>query len=197
MLLKLASPGVPDIYQGCETLDFSLVDPDNRKPVDFARLRAELARIEEAAASSRLELVKDLMRTAADGRIKLYLTSRGLGLPPLRGRLFESVLIIRWKPRGGRNQHVVAFARRQGDKLAIAAAGRFFYRLSGGRAPHRKRGMGRDGADPARAAQAPQFEDVLTGRAIRARQRGEVWTLPLAEVFGELPVCLLQATTEA
>ena len=82
-LLKLASPGVPDTYQGTELWDFSLVDPDNRRPVDYPK-RAELLRqLQSAVAASNgdmTELCRDLVTAKEDGRIKLYVHYKTLGL---------------------------------------------------------------------------------------------------------------------
>ena len=68
-LLKLTSPGVPDIYQGNEIWDYSLVDPDNRRPVDYNRRREMLDTLATATPG-------ELMQTWPDGRIKLFLTQR-------------------------------------------------------------------------------------------------------------------------
>src|SRR4029077_14075750 len=70
-LLKLTSPGVPDIYQGTEIWDYSLVDPDNRRPVDYNRRREMLQGLPTAAPA-------ELMQTWPDGRIKMFLTQRML-----------------------------------------------------------------------------------------------------------------------
>ena len=80
-LLKLASPGVPDTYQGTELWDFSLVDPDNRRPVDYERRRRMLQDLRSAAESAGgdlRDLARDLVAAKEDGRIKLYVTHRSL-----------------------------------------------------------------------------------------------------------------------
>jgi (1->4)-alpha-D-glucan 1-alpha-D-glucosylmutase len=70
-LLKLTLPGVPDIYQGNEIWDYSLVDPDNRRPVDYKQRREMLESLATAHP-------RDLVRNWADGRIKMFLTQRVL-----------------------------------------------------------------------------------------------------------------------
>ena len=80
-LLKLTAPGVPDIYQGTEVWDFSLVDPDNRRPVDFDRRRQLLSALQaqvRVAGPNLIDLARDLLRSKEDGRIKLYVTHRTL-----------------------------------------------------------------------------------------------------------------------
>ena len=75
---KLTAPGVPDFYQGTDVWDFSLVDPDNRRPVDYAARAQHLAALKkavQAAGADRRGVMKDLLATKLDGRIKLYVTS--------------------------------------------------------------------------------------------------------------------------
>jgi (1->4)-alpha-D-glucan 1-alpha-D-glucosylmutase len=82
-LIKLASPGVPDIYQGCELWLFNLVDPDNRRPVDFAHRRKELAEVRalvDAPPQQWPQRLKPLVEDMADGRIKLYTLWQSLAL---------------------------------------------------------------------------------------------------------------------
>src|SRR5438034_6731404 len=81
-LLKLTSPGVPDIYQGKEIWDYSLVDPDNRQPVDYERRRDMLKSL--AAANP-----KELLHTWPDGRIKMFLTQRLLQFRREHFELFQ------------------------------------------------------------------------------------------------------------
>jgi (1->4)-alpha-D-glucan 1-alpha-D-glucosylmutase len=92
VLLKLTCPGVPDIYQGNETWRFSLVDPDNRRPVDFARCREMLSLVKEFSDVSNEvlpERARALMETAADGRIKLYTTWKTLEFCRERAEVFR------------------------------------------------------------------------------------------------------------
>jgi (1->4)-alpha-D-glucan 1-alpha-D-glucosylmutase len=88
--LKLTSPGVPDIYQGNELWDYSLVDPDNRRPVDFDRRRELLAAIQAREATDRAQLARDLVTEMASGAIKLYLIYRVLNYRQEHRQLFEA-----------------------------------------------------------------------------------------------------------
>src|SRR5262249_39312896 len=74
-LLKITVPGVPDFYQGTEIWDFSLVDPDNRRPVDYERRKSMFCSLRDAGAGDKAALAGDLMRSASDGRIKLFVTT--------------------------------------------------------------------------------------------------------------------------
>jgi (1->4)-alpha-D-glucan 1-alpha-D-glucosylmutase len=107
-LLKLASPGVPDLYQGNELWDLSLVDPDNRRPVDYNRRQEIFRDIRE----SRSDLAKNLVETPEDGRIKLYLTWRTLCLRQEQPDLFQAGEYLPLVVEGARANHVVAFVRK-------------------------------------------------------------------------------------
>ncbi|MFN7135631.1 MAG: malto-oligosyltrehalose synthase, partial [Myxococcales bacterium] len=88
VVLKLTCPGVPDTYQGNELWDYSLVDPDNRRPVDFEKRQALLASLDEAAAEDRRGLCNELMASWTDGRVKLYVTAELLRLRRRLPQLF-------------------------------------------------------------------------------------------------------------
>jgi (1->4)-alpha-D-glucan 1-alpha-D-glucosylmutase len=77
-LLKIASPGVPDFYQGTELWDYSFVDPDNRGPVDFMRRKSYLEEIMRHEETGLLRLIEELLENREDGRIKLFLIHRAL-----------------------------------------------------------------------------------------------------------------------
>ena len=124
-LLKFASPGVPDIYQGNETITLRLVDPDNRAAVDFAALRAALADLQVLAARLN-DGAQPLRELFANGLAKLWVTWRCLSLRRERPALFEQGEYLPLEATGAKAEHVVAFARRLGDEVAIVIAGRLF-----------------------------------------------------------------------
>jgi (1->4)-alpha-D-glucan 1-alpha-D-glucosylmutase len=123
LVLKTTMPGVPDFYQGTETWDLSLVDPDNRRPVDFAARRAALDAI----------VTPDWAKLASswtDGRIKLALTHRLLTLrnqlpAVFRDGAYEPVEVI-----GPHREHIVAFRRSAGRDRVVVAVARHFARLT-------------------------------------------------------------------
>src|SRR4029453_12405754 len=128
-LLKITSPGVPDFYQGTEIWDFSLVDPDNRRPVDYEHRRRLLDSLRGKEAES---LARDLLRSALDGRIKMFVTTGALNHREKNRELFEQSEYLPMQPAGERERHVVSFARRIGAKTTIVIATRFFMRLAPG-----------------------------------------------------------------
>jgi (1->4)-alpha-D-glucan 1-alpha-D-glucosylmutase len=196
-LIKIASPGAPDFYQGTELWDLSLVDPDNRRPVDFAKRRELLASLsvknEEEDEGDLSELVSRLISTPWDGRIKLYLTSRALRFRRARQALFAEGGYLPLAARGRKENHVIAFARILRERIAVVVTGRFFTRLG---VPDQAPTGGGIWGDSSVAldypASAGLYRDVLTGRLIRAERDGAGIDLPLEQVFAHLPVALLE-----
>ncbi len=123
-LIKLASPGVPDIYQGSELWNLSLVDPDNRRPVDFHMFEKHLDEILETYREDPLGTVADLLSSPGDGRLKLFLTHRGLLARKENIAVFSEGSYIPIESRGEFGRHVVAFARSHGSGTALAVAPR-------------------------------------------------------------------------
>jgi (1->4)-alpha-D-glucan 1-alpha-D-glucosylmutase len=122
-VLKATLPGVPDFYQGTEFWDLSLLDPDNRGPVDF---------VARAAASSDCHDTKTLTRTWRDGRIKQAVIARCLTARLTHARLFASGEYIPLYPQGSAADHLIAYARRTERDFALIAAVRHPARLLGG-----------------------------------------------------------------
>jgi (1->4)-alpha-D-glucan 1-alpha-D-glucosylmutase len=124
-VLKLTSPGVPDIYQGTELWDFSLVDPDNRRPVDYALRRELLGQIRAAA-------IPHLVAEARHGGVKLFLIQRVLEVRNHHRDLFDHGKYVPLETRGAASQHVCAFGRVHDGKSAVIIAPRFICTLLGG-----------------------------------------------------------------
>ncbi|HSO06194.1 MAG TPA: malto-oligosyltrehalose synthase, partial [Pelomicrobium sp.] len=189
-LLKLTVPGVPDIYRGSELWDFSLVDPDNRRPVDYDRRAALLGEIAAAAADPALRagLARALLNDPADGRIKLYFIWAGLQLRRSREVLFALGEYVPLRTTGARTEHVVAFARRHGDDTVVVAAGRLFAALDGAARP--PAGAVWEGT----AIDAPgpgSWLNVLTGETVETADDGGTPRLAAERVFATMPWALL------
>ncbi|MEA2524598.1 MAG: (1-_4)-alpha-D-glucan 1-alpha-D-glucosylmutase [Thermomicrobiales bacterium] len=116
-LLKLMAPGAPDIYQGTDLWDFSLVDPDNRRPVDYALRTRALRALRRRRVGPRL--AADLLETVGDGRIKLYVTQRALTYRQENPALFLDGDYVPLAVTGARSVNVVAFARRLDEQEVI------------------------------------------------------------------------------
>jgi (1->4)-alpha-D-glucan 1-alpha-D-glucosylmutase len=130
-LLKITSPGVPDFYQGTELWDLNLVDPDNRRPVDFEKRKGFLREIKEKEKRDILSLISELISTKEDGRIKLFLIYKALKVRAKRKELFEKGDYISIEVGGKYKNHVLAFARRKEKAWAITIAPRFLTYLIG------------------------------------------------------------------
>jgi (1->4)-alpha-D-glucan 1-alpha-D-glucosylmutase len=131
LLIKTTAPGIPDFYQGSELWDLSLVDPDNRRPVDFdSRIRA-LSEIREKSSSNLLAFIRELLDTWEDGRIKLFLTHRLLLARKERSRIFQESSHIPLRVEGQYQNHIIAFARVSDISWAITIAPRFLTGIIG------------------------------------------------------------------
>lgn len=129
--LKLAAPGVPDIYQGNEMWNFSLVDPDNRRPIDFEAHEATLEALERAAESRGLQdLARELVQQWPDGRIKLWVTARALHHRRDHSALYQDGGYQPVAAAGPAAEHIVAFARTLGQQTLVVVVPRLMRRLA-------------------------------------------------------------------
>ncbi|MGB7445137.1 MAG: malto-oligosyltrehalose synthase [Coleofasciculaceae cyanobacterium] len=128
-LLKITSPGVPDFYQGTELWDLSLVDPDNRRPVDFEQRRTFLQEIKERSKADILSLVSDLMATTEKGKIKLFLTAKALEARNQYLEVFQQGTYVPLQVMGQYQEQIIAFARHYGPSTVVAIAPRFLTNL--------------------------------------------------------------------
>jgi (1->4)-alpha-D-glucan 1-alpha-D-glucosylmutase len=198
VLLKTTSPGVPDIYRGCELWDLSLVDPDNRRPVDYElrqRLLRELTE-RESGEGDHAELCAEMLRNFADGRAKLWTTMRALCFRREHPELFQAgseyvPLLAEGAVAGNQaREHVIAFARRRDEQMAITLAPRFAYTLMKGEMrPPLEEEAWADASIALPTGAAQEFRNVMTGEIVRASDG----TLLCQEVFRSFPVALLAA----
>lgn len=195
-LLTLLSPGVPDRYQGTELWDFSLVDPDNRRPVDYGRRARLLEDLDRIAARGRLTLADELAESWRDGRVKLWLTAEALRLRRRKPWLVAEGDYLPLRATGSGRANVFAFARRWSDRWAVVAVPRMLTRLPGtvSMAPGRSGEWGDTHLALPRAAPADWF-DLYTGRRMETGAHTEPG-FAAAALFGHLPFALLLADSE-
>lgn len=187
VVLKLTVPGVPDIYRGCELWDLSLVDPDNRRPVDFALRRRLLDEVKQAGEAD----LASLAANWTDGRIKLRVAAALLDARRRRPELFAAGDYRPLRVTGPAASHVIAFARQQKKETMVVAVGRLFARLP--RGPDTlcpDASAWKDTAVGGFAGQGAPLMNVITGRSITLSTGGD---LAVDQLFGDLPFAVLIA----
>ena len=196
-VMKLGSPGIPDFYQGTELWDLSLVDPDNRRPVDFGRRESFLNEVDGILAlegPERFQALKSLLQSWRDGRIKLLITAVGLRLRRSDPELF---LQGAYTPLGVETSVAgkgVAFARSLGDRTLVFAAPRLCARLISPDAPAP---LGGDSWRTSRVHLPRElagrtFRHEITGTELHPVSTSEESWLFLGQIFEHVPVGILR-----
>jgi (1->4)-alpha-D-glucan 1-alpha-D-glucosylmutase len=192
VVLKATAPGVPDFYQGTELLDFSLVDPDNRRPIDYAPRRALLADIpalEEALPG----FIEEALRLPADGGLKLLITARALRHRRANLATFERGAYLPLALEGERARHAIAFARVGERATSLTVAGRFFAVLSGAARPVGEAVWGQTRLSLPPSLPPGAYRDALSGGRVTAEDDGAGHRfLRLGDVFTTLPIAILE-----
>ena len=192
-LLKISSPGVPDFYQGTEIWDFSLVDPDNRRPVDYAARRQLLKGLRHTGRTGLASKIREIAENPTDGAVKLFVTSRALCFRKAHADLMTEGSYLPLRASDRRQNQVVAFARSLNQHSVIAACGRFFMSLGApGRVPVGEEAWGESVLMLRRDLVCPVYRDVLSDARVEVVTRNGQPVLPLAQVFAHLPVALLE-----
>lgn len=191
LVVKATAPGVPDFYQGTEVWSDSLVDPDNRRPVDFEGLDAMLTRLDHEETS-----LAELLTVWQDGRVKMEVTRRLLRLRRNHPELFASSDYVPLVVSGPRSEHVLAFARRQGTQLSVTVVPRLVLGLAGpgsfpigpdlwaGTSVELPTGTGGNGS---------RLVDELTGSVVPTPSG----VLQVGQALGEFPVAVLLSAESA
>ncbi len=174
-VLKLTCPGVPDFYQGSELWDFSLVDPDNRRPVDYTMRQQKLESVAQASP-------RDLLETWSDGRIKMFISHRLLALRREQPDLFASGSYAGISAQGACKENIVAFLREENGQAILVIAPRHTVRLG---FPPIGDVWGDTYLIP--PGQGRSWRNVFTGQVATGDR------IPIAEAFAELPVAVLIA----
>lgn len=196
LLIKIAAPGVPDFYQGTELWDFNLVDPDNRRPVDFGLRRRVLAAVRPATDSvqARQDLLKDLLTHRVDGRIKLWLTREGLRYRREHAELFRLGEYVPLQVLGAKREHIFAFARIHGDQAVVVVVPRLLTSVIKDPAelPIGERIWGDTKVTMPAWKEGSPYRNVLTGRqSVTLPDEGRQ-VIAVADILGECPVALME-----
>ncbi|MFB9947649.1 malto-oligosyltrehalose synthase [Rhizobium puerariae] len=180
-IVKLAAPGVPDIYQGSEGLDLSLVDPDNRREPDFEMLRKQLSERGELRSAPEMEW--------RSGRLKQHVVAALLHLRQEAPTLFRKGEYVALQVEGPRAEHILAFARAESDDALIVIAPRLvFSALQMEPATHRPEGWAMTEVALSEKFANRRYRDICTGKPIDVTGR-----VAIGEVFADHPFALLLA----
>ena len=195
-LIKLTAPGVPDIYQGNELWEFNLVDPDNRRPVDYGRRQHLIEEMRSCMGFPREQLVdyaRELSQTMEDGRIKMYLIWRTLSIRNEIPAPFRDGDYVALNAHGSRADHVLAFARTTRDTRFVVIVPRLCARrLDGDLRPPIGEDVWHDTAIQLPNWGTGPFRNVLTGEDVRTDESKRVPELKIASVLNVFPVALLE-----
>ena len=178
-LLRMCSPGIADTYQGSELWNQTLVDPDNRRPVDYSLRRQLLARIRERA-SDRKALASELLANFGDGAVKLYVTHVAL---EARREKLELFLRGDYEALSG-NEHVVAFTRGFGSERLVCCVPRFSYALTQGESSWPIGSIWRD--ERLQVPHSGTYKNLMTGESYFIGDE-----VRMADVLATFPVALL------
>jgi (1->4)-alpha-D-glucan 1-alpha-D-glucosylmutase len=203
-LCKLTAPGVPDIYQGTELWDFSLVDPDNRRPVDYQRRLELLNELEQRGAPTH-ELATSLIQSLEDGRAKLHVIRSVLALRRRHERLFSEGEYLPARVGGDHRQQICAFFRRlpqrrrrregpgrSADLISLTIVPRLCGRLGAvASVPVPAEVWGDTVVEIPRRFAGTQWVNLLDGTRLGAVTSQAQHDLQMADVLGHFPVALL------
>jgi (1->4)-alpha-D-glucan 1-alpha-D-glucosylmutase len=196
-LLKMTSPGIPDFYQGTEIWDFSLVDPDNRRPVNF-NLRKELLtvlkkKIESPGADLK-EFARNLIRGWKDGTPKLYVIYKSLSYRKENDLLFRDGSYISLEIEGNLKEYVCAFARQKEEKWVFVIVPRFLTHLirDTDEMPLGEHVWEESWVVLPKETNGGTFRNLFTDEIIEKVERNGEGRLPLGKIFASFPVATLE-----
>jgi len=189
VLLKITVPGAADFYQGSELWSFTLVDPDNRRRVDFDQRSRMLDELQCGATENQGELLQDLSRNWQDGRLKLYITYQALQLRRAHRDLFLKGDYAAVETTGVRQRHVCVFERRFEDWAVLVVVPRFVWSLIAEDSLHFGDDAWEDTAIVSQTLSARRWRNVFTAQVVSIDEGAN--GLPIAHLLRELPVALL------
>ena len=195
LAVKIGAPGVPDFYQGTELWDFSLVDPDNRRPVDYECRRSLLDDLESAVNErGQAAVAEALAATPQDDRMKLYTSSTLLRFRRAHLDLFQRGGYHALATSGTRREHVFAFARTHGDQSVAVAVPRLTATfVTAGETPLLGEHAWGDTLIDAPAGGPASYRHVLTAATVCAREWEGRRVFRAADVFAGFPIAFLES----
>ena len=193
-LIKFTSPGIPDIYQGNEIWDFSLVDPDNRKPVDYTGRKEMLNSLKQKVDNNPLGVLENCLSSPEDGRIKMLITMHSLKLRHKMPDLFAKGGYLPINVQGEKQNHVIAYGRILNDKGIVVISGRFFSFLM----RDLQNALEQEIWGNTHIVLPPEmaklkFRNVYTGAVVVPKKINEDKVISLEQTMKPLPIVLLES----
>ena len=195
-MLKMTLPGMPDFYRGTELWDFNLVDPDNRRPVDYDARRHRLKKLREAADKDLPSFSQDLAARWPDPDVKLWITSASLHTRRELPEVFANGDYIPLSATGAAADHVLAFARRFDDNVAICVVPRHLYRLSNSNSDTKNASPLSPNWGDTTLVLPEDFPSTWLNRLTGQQHETAKEPLSIADLFKTLPVALLTPSPE-
>ncbi|GJL51777.1 MAG: maltooligosyl trehalose synthase [Nitrospirales bacterium] len=197
VLLKITAPGIPDFYQGTELWDFHLVDPDNRRPIEYENHRQALEDLNQTQQrDGTLALLRQLLEHPHNGHLKLWTTLKALQYRKAHASLFLEGDFQPLESDGPQSPHVCAFGRIEGEQAAITIIPRFISSLcpESGQWPLGKEVWEGTNLLLPDTLAGSRFTNVLTGESIASTEHHEKAIVPVHEILEHFPVALLERT---
>ena len=192
LLVKMTIPGVPDFYQGTELWNLTLVDPDNRRPVDYPRRMELLNELRQREQESVEPLIDQLVSNWKDGRIKLFVTHKGLNYRRQSLDLFLNGSYLVPEVTGQQREHVVTYARGREGKAVLVVVPRWVMRLAS--PPLGEQAWSDTTLKlPEELANFKRWRNIYTGETLEATSES---MLPLQRILARFPIALLDAEQE-
>ncbi len=194
-VLKLTVPGIPDIYQGCEFWDLNLVDPDNRRPVDFKRRSAALNVMPKLPTATTRAAVATMLENWHDGNIKLYATAQLLAERQRRPVLFNDGVYTPLNVTGERTDNLLGFTRTKDEAALAVAVPRLVVSLGAGEGRMPIGDVWTDSAvvcPPTLAGR--RWTNVFTGEVAALHSEGLDTVWKARDLFLDLPIAALIAS---
>jgi (1->4)-alpha-D-glucan 1-alpha-D-glucosylmutase len=189
LVLKICCPGVPDFYQGSELWDLRLVDPDNRRPVDFSHRERLLNLTRREQKTHPSAHARELLDHWQDGRVKLYVILLSLHFRSGNPHLFQEGAYVPLEVEGGAEDHICAFARSLRNEWTLIVVPRLVAEMTSASVfPLGQTAWGSDSRLILPPLAPSRWKNIFTHEALTAAVRR---SLPIYQIFQSFPVAVL------
>ena len=194
LTLKIAAPGIPDFYQGTELWDLSLVDPDNRRPVDYAHRQDLLRQLESDANQPSEEFFQSLLTNYTDGRIKLYTTWTLLHFRSQHQALFQKGNYQPLETLGEKRQHLCVFQRTlEGQSIVVVVPRLLYHVIPDPLVPALGESVWGDTTIVVpEIGETRQYRNILTKETLSTTSIDQQEHLSVARIFHHLPIAMME-----